>query len=706
MAGSRRALIVANDSYVDPGLAGLNSAAADAQALGEVLSAPEIGDFQVEVSRNEPHYAVQARIEDFFVEAVAEDLLLLYFSGHGVKAETGELFLAAANTKPSRLASSAVPADFIQRCMRTTPSRSVVLFLDCCYGGAFPQGARVRAGGVVDVLGSFPAEGSRPGGRGRAVITSSNSMEYAFEGEQLSDSRARPSIFTGALVDGLRTGDADRDEDGLVSLDELYDYLYDQVRQLNPAQTPSRQFDLQGELHLAKSRRRRIKPAPLPAELAAALQDSNMFARLGALTELRRRLTSEDLTIAAAAHEALQQVSTHDIEQVAMVAAQAMAGQGLQLSPARLEAPAGPDGSTSRHRIELSGVPLARAVAVAVSGPEIRVDPQDKALLVTLHWPLPSSGLSITLQGPMGDTTIPIEVVPRPGAIVLPDEAEPVVLPTEMAEAAVLPGAAAPIGVGAMRTRTDVPAPAVPSADLVGAEPVPDGIDLVPDPIDLVPDPEPARGTSSPAVGTAAAPAEEPPGAATADPAPHLSRTLLNPVLSPLLYAAVSVWIALTGLAHNEFPSATGVAALGLAIAAVATVEWLWLTRHVLWTGALGGNGLLFGLLFLNMDQSTLVSYLIVGAIFNLVWLFVAARARRTVTGLGMLVLFLVLQVGDFLLTAVQVGTSDYDLANNIRHVDNYVELAISVICVVLPLNLLKSRLDGTTAIAASSSGR
>jgi len=87
-------------------------------------------------------------------------------------------------------------------------------------------------------------------------------MEYAFEGDRLADDQhRRPSVFTSALVEGLATGDADRDEDGLVSLNELYDYVFDKVREQNPHQTPSRQIELEGELYLARSHRRRIRPA-------------------------------------------------------------------------------------------------------------------------------------------------------------------------------------------------------------------------------------------------------------------------------------------------------------------------------------------------------------------------------------------------------------------------------------------------------------
>src|SRR5690606_37461249 len=97
----------------------LRAPAADAAALADVLGDPEIGGFTVAVVHNEPSYDVQTRIEDVFADSRPDDLLLLHFSGHGVKSDTGELFVAARNTRPDRLASTAVSADFIQRCMKT-----------------------------------------------------------------------------------------------------------------------------------------------------------------------------------------------------------------------------------------------------------------------------------------------------------------------------------------------------------------------------------------------------------------------------------------------------------------------------------------------------------------------------------------------------------------------------------------------------------
>jgi hypothetical protein len=64
MSGQRKALIVASDQYEQEGLRNLVAPAADAAALAAVLGDPQIGDFDVQVVRNEPSHVVQAQIED------------------------------------------------------------------------------------------------------------------------------------------------------------------------------------------------------------------------------------------------------------------------------------------------------------------------------------------------------------------------------------------------------------------------------------------------------------------------------------------------------------------------------------------------------------------------------------------------------------------------------------------------------------------
>ncbi|HET7475454.1 MAG TPA: caspase family protein [Dermatophilaceae bacterium] len=349
MTGRRLALVVASQAYEHESLRQLRSPAADATALAEVLRDPEVAGFEVRVLHDEPSYQVAAAIEDLFSDARPDDLLLLHFSGHGLKDESSQLFFAARNTRPDRLGSSAVAAEFVQRCMRSSRARRMVLFLDCCYGGAFAQGVSVRASGSANVLEAFPAD-RLGGGRGRAVISASSAMEYAFEGTELAQGQATPSVFTTALVHGLRTGEADRDEDGLVSLNELYDYVFDKVREQNPNQTPTRDVEMQGEVYLARSGRKKVLPAALPPELAAALADQNMFARLGAVGELGTRLRSSDPAVALGARIALKGLAANDISYVATAASAALSSLGSPAPPElsereRVMAPPGFDNS-------------------------------------------------------------------------------------------------------------------------------------------------------------------------------------------------------------------------------------------------------------------------------------------------------------------------------------------------------------------------
>lgn len=432
MNGERKALIVATGEYDHAGLRRLLAPAVDAARLAEVLGDPQIGDFVVQVVRNRTAHEIQAEVEDLFASGSPDDVLLVHFSCHGLKSDSGELFFAARNTRPERLGSTAIPADFVQRCLRSSRSHSIVLLLDCCYGGAFGQGVTVRASGDVNVLDSFPG-GTLGGGRGRAVITASSAMEYAFEGDRLADDHTeQPSVFTSALVDGLATGEADRDEDGWVSLNELYDYVFDRVRAQNPHQTPSRDIEMSGELYLARSRRRRVRPAPVPPDLQAAMTDPNMFTRLGAVSELRSRLASNDLPVAAGAYDALADIARTDIQYVADAAAAGLQDVALRVEEPELYFGQARQGSDPLHRtLRLLGPPLARTCTFQASHTWLTVEETPGGLDVSVDTSVAGRRQgSVTITGPTGEVTIPVdlEITPKP-AEQDPRSPEPVASP-------------------------------------------------------------------------------------------------------------------------------------------------------------------------------------------------------------------------------------------------------------------------------------
>src|SRR5215211_1003431 len=125
------ALIIGNTEYIDPGLAQLTAPGKDTEDFARVLKDQDIGAFdEVNILLNQPEPVVRGAIDEFFDLKKPDDLLVLYFSGHGVRDELGSLYLAVKNTIRSRLRSTAVKSDYIREAMDQSRSRRQVLILD------------------------------------------------------------------------------------------------------------------------------------------------------------------------------------------------------------------------------------------------------------------------------------------------------------------------------------------------------------------------------------------------------------------------------------------------------------------------------------------------------------------------------------------------------------------------------------------------
>src|SRR5262245_51461968 len=262
MRGS--ALLFATARYSDPQLRELDSTRVDVGELREVLADPAIGGFGVAECIDLPGQTCRERLEEFFADASRDDLLLVYVSGHGIKDRDGRLYFAAADTKLNRLMSTGVAASFIQEASARSRPRRLVMIFDTCFSGAFAKGYQLKAGGTRIDSGQCFSEGG-----GKIVITASDDMQYAFAGDAV-EGKPVPSVFTRHLVEGLRTGLADVDGDGAVTVDDLYRYVYDAVRRENPSQRPQQwAFGLSGDIVLATNPKPR--PGKLPVQLTELL---------------------------------------------------------------------------------------------------------------------------------------------------------------------------------------------------------------------------------------------------------------------------------------------------------------------------------------------------------------------------------------------------------------------------------------------------
>ena len=280
MVGRRVALLVATDRYQDTGLSSLAAPASDAERLAAVLGDIDIAGFEVTTLYNEPHYVVGRAIGNFYRDRRGDDLTLLYFTGHGVKDQDGRLYLAMTDTDRENLPFTGVPSEQIRAAMDGSRSRQKVLILDCCYAGAFPAGLGVKGDPSVHAL-------EQLGGRGCVVLTSSDAMQLSFEGNHVTQTgpaslRSGPSsLFTRFLIKGLRTGKADLDGDGDITLDELYSYVHDRVIDEQPLQRPKIKEDIEGRIRFAQNVNWTV-----PSRIIAAVNSTFPPVKLGALEEL------------------------------------------------------------------------------------------------------------------------------------------------------------------------------------------------------------------------------------------------------------------------------------------------------------------------------------------------------------------------------------------------------------------------------------
>ncbi len=355
---TRRALVIGASQYEDPTLAQLKAPETDVRALAALLGDAAIGQFdEVRTILDEAEAATRRAIASFYAQSRSDDLLLLYFSGHGILDDQGRLYLAVRDTLHELPQGTALSAAFITDGMDTSRSRRQVLILDCCHSGAFARGARAATGARAITQATF--EGI---GYGRAVITATDATQYAWEGEAVRGS-AEHSVFTAHLIEGLRTGAADGDGDGEITLDELYDYVYTQVVKQTPRQTPRKwSYNQEGTLLIA-----RTTPAPraraLPTELQQSLEDGRTWVRAGAVQELVRLLDVQAQGMALTARETLVRIAEHDDSlTVRAIARRALdsGAPGVPLPGSLPEQPADPPGPDAAST-ETATAPLVRS---------------------------------------------------------------------------------------------------------------------------------------------------------------------------------------------------------------------------------------------------------------------------------------------------------------------------------------------------------
>jgi Caspase domain len=316
--GPRSALIVTTSVYGDSRLRSLRAPAKDAVELAAVLGDPAVGRFAITSLADNDCRALQLNIDDFLRAKKPEETIVVYFSCHGVLTAQRRLYFAASDTQSDRLASTGIDSRWLLERLDECRARQQVVILDCCFAGAFARSKGPEDVGLEQQFGELADSG-----RGRVVLTASRETEFSFEGMTVLAGRPAGSVFTSALLDGLRTGAADLDRDGFVSASEAYAHAYKLMRNAGEAQTPQRWlFGGEGqEVMLTRSPRGiTIEPEPPHEEIKAGLESRFPQVRIGAVEALAAWLPDPNPARAATARMILQEIAEQDVPGVARIA--------------------------------------------------------------------------------------------------------------------------------------------------------------------------------------------------------------------------------------------------------------------------------------------------------------------------------------------------------------------------------------------------
>jgi hypothetical protein len=157
---------------------------------------------------------------------------------------------------------------------------------------------------------------------------------------------------------------------------------------------------------------------PIPPDVQAAITDPNMYTRCGAVSELRSRLASEELPVAAGAYEALAELARTDIRFVADQAAAALSQAAVRPEETELHFGERRQGSAPpHHMVKLLGPPIARACSPRASDDWIRVNEATDGFDIWVDTTRTGALRgSLDLKGPTGEAIIAVDVELLPQA--------------------------------------------------------------------------------------------------------------------------------------------------------------------------------------------------------------------------------------------------------------------------------------------------
>lgn len=200
----------------------LRYAVTDAVRIADALS-QQITGYNVNLF---PSGSSASTVRDALFNAVelctVNDTFLCYFSGHGLlDPGSADLILLTDSSSLSRLLSSALSSNDFLRALRKCPARQKLLILDCCYAAGAVEELGFKSGNDIPIQRIFQPSDNF------VLILASGKLEVAFELPEIGG-----SFLTWAICQALTEDfyDADFDQDGVISINDLQHWINYQVR--------------------------------------------------------------------------------------------------------------------------------------------------------------------------------------------------------------------------------------------------------------------------------------------------------------------------------------------------------------------------------------------------------------------------------------------------------------------------------------------
>jgi tetratricopeptide (TPR) repeat protein len=218
---------------------------------------------------------VRNTIHDFFVnEGSPDDMLVFYYSGHGVLGDRGKIYLALSDTDPNDPYLRGYSFGDMTDVIGGTKSARVIVILDCCYSGS----AKIGKGSEKDVARKWRGimeESSKNLQQEqqmhvKCILAASQSHQeaYALKEEE-------HSVFTKYLLKGLKGEDNDSvDNEGHVTAQLLGDYVYRAIKRLPPNERPHQDpiIITEGSTNIILASYPKLKPLKIENTLASMLK--------------------------------------------------------------------------------------------------------------------------------------------------------------------------------------------------------------------------------------------------------------------------------------------------------------------------------------------------------------------------------------------------------------------------------------------------